>query len=368
MAAVTEAEIRDNYHTPGHPTAFAGVTKVVDFYDGRASQEKVRRALYSSDPYTRHREYKRPRYYNPYYVYRQRRQVQADLIDVRELAAHNGGVKYLLLLIDIFSRYVWVLPLQTKSAPATRDALATWLQSLGRRTPEILATDSGTEFKNAPVRALLRQHGVQQQFKSGTSKAAYAERANKSVQVLIHKYLAHRQRLKYVNALPSLVDTYNKRAHRSLDGVSPHEADKPRSQQWIRGILQRRHTERASKARKKARLAVGDSVRVKILAKAVSADSRAYKPQFKGEYFVVTEVRTNMMVPMYRIRSQDTGEDISDSFYAEELQKVDGDVFKVERVLAERGEGPDRELLIKWMFFGPQHNSWEKATNVTQVY
>jgi hypothetical protein len=137
---------------------------------------------------------------------------------------------------------------------------------------------------------------------------------------------------------------------------------------WIQGILKRDHTTRALKARKKAKISLGDSVRVKILAKKISKDSRAYQPQFKGEYFTVIEVRTNMMVPMYRIRSQDTGETISDSFYAEELQVIRGEVFKVEKVLDERGHGPNRELLIKWMFFGPQHNSWEPAKNVTEVY
>ena len=68
MVAPTEREIIENYHTPGHPTAFAGISKVVDFYDGRAGRDLVLRALQASNSYTRHREYKRPKYYNPYYV------------------------------------------------------------------------------------------------------------------------------------------------------------------------------------------------------------------------------------------------------------------------------------------------------------
>lgn len=366
--AVSEREIRDNYHTPGHPTAFAGVSKTASFYDGAVSEGVVRKALEASDAYTLHREYKQPRYYNPYYVYKQREQVQADLIDVRELARYNDGVTYLLLLIDLFSRRVWTLPMRSKTAVSTRDALQSWLTSLGSRKCEVFATDSGLEFKNILVRRLLRAHGVEQQFKSGTSKASYAERANKSMQVLIYKYLTHKQTLRYIDVLSELTDTYNNRAHRSLDGTTPHEADKPRSQMWIRGVLKRAHTDRALKARRSPKLKVGDSVRVKILAKKISKDSRAYQPQFKGEYFTVTGVSTNMMVPMYQIRSQDTGETISDSFYAEELQIIRGAVFKVERVLEERGDGPNRELLIKWLFFGPRHNSWEPAANVTEVY
>ena len=365
---VTEDEIIENYHTPGHPTAFAGVSKVVEYYDGRADRDLVERALQSSDVYTRHREYKQPKYYNPYYVYDQREQVQADLIDIKDLAGHNDGVKYLLLMIDLFSRKVWVLPLKSKTAGVTRDAMETWLDSLGRRQCEIFATDRGLEFNNGPVRELLRRRGIQQQFKSGTSKASFAERANKSIQTLIYKYLTHNQTFRYIDKLDSIVSSYNHRPHRSLSNVSPHEADKPRSRDWIRGILQRAHAERRNKARKTPKLRLGDTVRIKILAKKVSGDSRAYVPQFKGEYFKIIEVKTNMMVPMYRIQSMDTDEIISDSFYGEELQKVRGDVYQVERVLRERGRGRNRELLVKWMFFGPRHNSWVKASDVTNVY
>ena len=366
--AVTEREIVENYHTPGHPTAFAGVSKVVDFYDGRASQDLVVRALQSSNSYTRHREYKRPKYYNPYYVYRQREQIQADLIDVRELSGRNDGVKYLLLLIDLFSRKVWVLPLINKSAATTRDALRAWIESLGNRRCELLATDRGLEFNNRPVRDLLRRYNIEQQFKSGTSKACYAERANKSIQTLIYKYLTSAQSTRYIDKLDSIVESYNHRPHRSLNNATPHEADKPRSQRWIRGILQRAHVERRARAKKAPKLKVGDTVRVKILTKKVSGDSRAYVPQFKGEYFTIVEVKRNMMVPMYVIKSQDTGETITDSFYAEELQKVEGDVYQVERVLARRGRGRNRQLLVKWMFFGPQHNSWIREADVANVY
>lgn len=366
--AVTEDEILNNYHTPGHPTAFAGVDKVVQYYDGRASREVVLRALESSDTYTRHREYKQPKYYNPYYVYKQREQVQADLIDVRELAAQNDGVKYLLLMIDLFSRRVWMRPLKNKSATATRDAIRAWLNSLDGRKCQIFATDYGTEFRNVHVRDLLRQHDVVQQFKSGTSKASYAERANKTMQVLLYKYLTNSQSFRYIDKLDSIVNTYNNRPHRSLDNVTPHEADKPRNQQWISGVLRRLHEERRAKALKRPKFKVGDTVRIKILAKKISGDSRAYVPQFKGEYFTVVGIKTNMMVPMYKIKSQDTNEIIRDSFYGEELQRVRGDIYKVEKIIKSRGLGRNRQHFVKWMFFGPQHNSWIRASDVTQTF
>lgn len=369
MAGVTKREIQDNYTTPGHPTAFSALSKVYDFYDGRASATLVKQSLEELDAYTRHREYKQPHTYNPYYIYRQRQQVQADLIDVRHLREHNDGVTYLLLLIDLFSRKIWVYPMQVKTAAETKRLLSDWLLSLGpRRQPEMFTTDAGKEFKNNAVASLLRDKNIEQKFASGTSKAAYAERANKTFQILFNKYMTHNQTLRYVDKIPALVRSYNERGHRSLDGVSPNEADKPRSQMWIRGILTREHAKRAAAHRTSAKLKVGDNVRVKIMAKKITSDSRAYNPQFHGEYFTVTKVKTNMMIPMYEIKSLDTDEVISDSFYQNELQRVRGDTFKVEKVLRRRGRGPNRELFVKWLFFGDRHNSWVKASDVTNVY
>ena len=38
----------------------------------------------------------------------------ADLIDMQALAKDNNGIKYLLTVIDIFSKYVWSIPLKRK--------------------------------------------------------------------------------------------------------------------------------------------------------------------------------------------------------------------------------------------------------------
>ena len=362
--------IRSNYVKPGHPTAFAGVTAVYNFYNGRYSQEKIETALQGLDAYTRHREFKQPRTYNPYYVYRPRAQVQADLIDMIAYGGQNDNVKHLLLLVDLFSRKCWVLPLINKTGEAVRDALTTWLNSddMRQRPPKIFRSDSGTEFKNRWVSELLRSKRIKQQFASGTSKASYAERANKTLEIMVNKYITQRQSFRYIDVLDDIVQSYNSRGHRSLDGMTPNEADDPNNTQYVRGILMKNHAKRAQGANKRVKLNVGDRVRVKILPKKIGTDARAYNPQFHGEYYEVVAISKRMMVPMYRIRSMNTGETIKDSFYSNELQKVTGEVFKVERVLRTRGRGRNKELLIKWQFFDEQHNSWEPERNIVETY
>jgi hypothetical protein len=361
--------IRRNYSTPGHPTAFAGITKVHDFYNGTYTKAEVKKALQGLDAYTRHREFKQPKPYNPYYTYKRRKMVQADLIDIQQLHESNDGVKYLLLLIDIFTRKVWIYPARSKRAGEMKDLLSSWLEELGEGDkPEGINSDSGAEFKNATIRGLLATKGISQSFAAGTSKAAYAERANKTLQVMIHKYLTDVQSLRYLDVLPDIVLSYNSRPHRSLDNMTPNEADRPENELRVRGILTRNHAARAATANRKVKFEVGDKVRLKYLAKKIGGEARAYNPQFTGEYFEVVDVNTRKMVPMYKVRSMNTGETINERMYANEMQKLDGNVFKVERVLRTRGRRPHRQLLIKWQFFDEQHNSWEPEENIVANY
>ena len=39
----------------------------------------------------------------------------ADLIEVQPLAQYNKGIRYLLTVIDVLSKYAWVQPLKNKN-------------------------------------------------------------------------------------------------------------------------------------------------------------------------------------------------------------------------------------------------------------
>ncbi len=137
-------EIYDNYVREGHPTAFSAPGNVKNFYGNRFSTRPIRETLEHADVYTSHREYKKPRTTNPFYVYRKRQQIQADLIDISGLKRHNRGVTFLLVLIDSFTKKVWVRALQTKSAKTTLAALESIIESesMGEK-PETIFFDRG---------------------------------------------------------------------------------------------------------------------------------------------------------------------------------------------------------------------------------
>ncbi len=360
-----EQQIIDAYTTPGHPTAFSAPETVAKYFN--ISKKKARDILQQVESYSMHREYKQPRVYNPYYVHNRRQQVQADLIDVKKLCRVNQDVKFLLLLIDIFTKKIWVYALKNKSARVMARAFRHWLtRDVGRR-PKILMTDRGLEFVNAPVQQLLRNSGVEWQPANGTLKAAIAERANKTFQILMYKYMTEHETTTYLPVLASLVRTYNKRPHRSLDGMTPNQADRPHNVPRVQAIFHERYAKLGAQ-RRLPRLKVGDAVRIKTQPKKMTPSSRAYAIQFQGEYFTIDGINRNMAVPMYYLRSQNTGNLIQGGFYIEELQPIKSDIFRIERVIRERRRRGRRELLVKWRYFDDQHNTWIPAENVQRVF
>ena len=64
-----------------------------------------------------------------------------DLQDVRNISKENEGVQYVLVVQDIFSRYLFTAPLKQKTATNIIEALKTIFAS-GRK-PEVLRTDKG---------------------------------------------------------------------------------------------------------------------------------------------------------------------------------------------------------------------------------
>ena len=71
---------------------------------------------------------------------------EADLVFVQDVAKQNNSVKYLLVAIDVLSKYAWVSPMKDKTGKSLIAAFNSILKN-GRK-PEKLRTDKGTEFVN----------------------------------------------------------------------------------------------------------------------------------------------------------------------------------------------------------------------------
>ena len=109
-----ENDLTLNYKTPGHPIAFSGIKNIYNYYNKILSIKKIKEILSSIESYTLHKGY-RSAQRNPTYSHFKRYMFQMDLLDFQQLAQFNNGVKYLLTVIDTFTRYAFVRSLTNKT-------------------------------------------------------------------------------------------------------------------------------------------------------------------------------------------------------------------------------------------------------------
>ncbi|CAG8473704.1 11816_t:CDS:2 [Paraglomus brasilianum] len=67
--------------------------------------------------------------------------LQMDLVDLLSFAEHNDGYSYILTMVDVFSHYVWVIPLKDKEESMINKKLARHFSMFG--PPTELQSDNG---------------------------------------------------------------------------------------------------------------------------------------------------------------------------------------------------------------------------------
>ena len=95
---------------------------------------------------------------------------QADLAEFQACAKENNGYKFILVVVDSLSKFLWLRPIKSKSGPDITDAMCSILNE--GRVPKHLCTDMGKEFYNSQFGALMKKHGINHYSTYSIKKAA----------------------------------------------------------------------------------------------------------------------------------------------------------------------------------------------------
>jgi hypothetical protein len=233
----------------------------------------------------------------------------ADLKDMQSVSKSNKHYRYLLTVIDLFSKYAYAIPLKSKSSAHIIEAF----QSLfSRRRPRKLWTDQGTEFTNGPFRKFLKDNNIELYHVFNEGKASVVERFNRTLGEMIQKHMTSNQTTKYIDVLQKLIDKYNAKEHSSIK-MTPFKA----SQQKNRAKVLRNLYSNIKQITSAKILNVGDRVRIYAYKKTFD---KGYKANWTKEIFIIDQViNTNPLT--YKIKDLE-GEPIIGSFYSQELQKT----------------------------------------------
>ena len=141
--------------------------------------------LRSAQTYTLHKPTRRRFTQNHKYVAGIDAQWQADLADIQRISKQNGGMKYILTVIDVFSKFAWAVPVHSKDAQGITAAFGQVLTTANPRHPKRLQTDKGKKFFNSNFQTLMKRHGIQYFASESKPKAAVVERFNRTIKTRI---------------------------------------------------------------------------------------------------------------------------------------------------------------------------------------
>ena len=128
-----------------------------------------------------------------------------DLVDMQSLSKYNKGNKYLLCEIDLFSKYVWVVPIKDKKGTSIVNAFQKIISK--ERKPNKIWVDQGSEFYNNTFKDFLKINNIE-------IYSTYNE--GKSIVVEIFKYMTAISKNVYFDVLDDIVDKYNSTVHRTI--------------------------------------------------------------------------------------------------------------------------------------------------------
>lgn len=272
---------------------------------------------------------------------------QADLVDMSVYSSENKGFRFLLTVIDGFSKYAWALPIKNKSATVVTNAMQSIFNK--KRFPRNLQTDDGKEFFNKSFRQLMKKLDINHYSTFSSLKASIVERFNRTLKNMMWKEFSMNGNYRWTGLLKKLIKKYNSTKHRTIK-MRPVEVGPLNEVHLLSTVYQKR------KVISRPRYSKGDHVRI---SKHKHVFEKGYTPNWSTEIFKINEIRkTEPRTYILEDYQQDL---IQGAFYEQELTPAKHpDLYLVEKIIKRKGD----QAFVKWLGFPSAHNTWVNIKDV----
>lgn len=268
---------------------------------------------------------------------------QGDLIEMIPYSKVNKGYKYIMAVINCFTKFAITVPLKSKNSSDIHSALEPILKKYPMKH---FHTDDGKEWFNHKVITLLKSYNINHYSTFSDLKASIIERFNRTLKTKMWRAFSEQGSYRWLELLPELVKSYNNSFHRTI-GMKPVEVNISNE----KSILLKMFADRKKNLRKvKNKFDIGDHVRI---SRHRSVFTKGYLPRWSNEIYTVWKVQPS--VPVTYILKDTKGELLKGGFYQQELSKTKiPDTYLIEKIVRRRGD----RLLVRWLGFDENHDSW----------
>ena len=184
---------------------------------------------------------------------------------------------------------------------------------------------------------MVRKNGIEVYSTHNEEKSVAAERFIRSIKNKIYKHMTSISKNAYIDKLYDIVNEYND-AKRRTTKMKPIDLKDNTYIDFGKEVNDN-----------DPKFKVGDHVRI---SKYKNIFAKGYTPNWSEEVFVIKKIKNT--VPWIYVIDDLNGEEITGTFYEKELQKIDQQEFRIEKVIKKKGD----KLYVKWKGYDNSFNSW----------
>ena len=211
----------------------------------------------------------------------------ADMVDYK--VSNNKGFRYIFIILDNFSKYLWAIPLKNKYSQTITNEFSNILTT-SKRSPVKLESDRGTEFYNSIFQNFLRLKNIHHYSRFTDKGPSIAERVIRTVRNLLKKPVFLAGEASWISELSSVIKQYNNTIHSSTK-MTPIQASKKINEKLVFSNL------RDDRIKRQPKFELGDLVRSADIKRVFS---KGDSTNWSYKLYTITEVIYDT-IPSYRI-------------------------------------------------------------------
>ena len=211
----------------------------------------------------------------------------ADMIDYK--TSNNQGYRYIFIVIDNFSKYLFAIPLKNKYSQTITNEFSNILRT-SKRMPVKLESDRGTEFYNSIFQKFLKSKNIHYYSRYTDKGPSIAERVIRTIRNLLKKPVFLAGNADWVSELSSITKQYNNTIHHSIK-MTPNQASKKSNEKLVYSNLQDR------RVKQKPKFNLSQLVRTADIKKVFS---KGDSTNWSYKLYTITEIICDTL-PSYRI-------------------------------------------------------------------
>ena len=307
--------------------------------------------------------------------------LSGDLADMTiHLKKDNDGVRFLMFLVDCYSRKLWVFPLKNKKGATIANTLDEFFKS-NKHQYKLLWIDMGKEWYNSPTEDVVKRHGVKMYSAiNRRQKACYAERSILTIKKKLYRIMTERNTNRYIDFLQDVVESYNNSQHRGILGRYPNEVHDMTDKKDIEAFGEKQDEQKLSNygsdiKRENSKINVSQRdivpantyVRL-LLNSAESTFVKSYKPIFSEEIFIVDTVIKSTPT-LYTLKDLQH-EPISGIVYRSEIKQTAlPEKYLIEKILKTKtcAKTKKKRYFVKYQGWPMKFSQWLPAENVENI-